>query len=89
MNAGQGARPIVMSCEAPADERDCELGRFLVLFQFKDFHLLQRVTREEVFKEDTKQVFTGGIQPHKVPMTFSSNSFRFFFMYVHILPNDM
>lgn len=71
---------IVMSCEAPADERDCELGRFLVLFQFKDFRLLQRVTGEEVFREDTKQVFTGGIEPREVIYDLFSNSFCFFFV---------
>lgn len=47
VNAGQGVHSIVMSCEAPANERDGELGRLLVLFQFKDFHLLQTVTEEE------------------------------------------
>lgn len=44
VNASQGARSIVMSCEAPAHERDCELERFLVFLQFKDFHLFQRAT---------------------------------------------
>lgn len=46
MNASQGAHSIVMSCEAPADERDCELERLLVLFQFKDFYFLQTAAEE-------------------------------------------
>lgn len=57
MNASQGAHSIVMSCEAPADERDCELGRSLVFIQFKDFYFLQIATEEGSVKETVKRKF--------------------------------
>lgn len=70
MNASQGAHSIVMSCEAPADERDCELGRSLVLIQFKDFYFLQIATEEGSRERDgEEEVCTGENRRRKVPIT--------------------
>lgn len=87
MNASQGAHSIVMSCETPADERDCELGRFLILFQFKDFYLLQTATEEGSHQRDCEdEVFTGENRRRKVPVTIFRIPLVFFFMFVHIFP---
>lgn len=76
MNAGQGTHSIVMNCEAPADERDCELGRFLVLFQPRDFFLLQTATKEGSCQRDG-EVFTGENGRRKVPITIFRICFVF------------
>lgn len=90
MNASQGARSIVMSCEAPADERDRELGRFLVLFQFKDIHLLQRATEGGSFqREGHRGSFYWRERSSQGAYDHFQNPFSFFFMYVHIFTNDM
>lgn len=65
MNAGQGAHSTVMSCEAPADERDSELGRFLVLVQSKAFYLLQTATEDGSRQRDSEEEVFAGENKHR------------------------